>query len=36
VVNRLERDEDKQAVIHCARVFFHLYANIFRSLDGNA
>ncbi len=36
VVNRLELDEDKQAVIHCAKVFFHLYANIFRSLEGNA
>jgi len=33
VVNKLERDEDKQAVIHCAKVFFHLYANIFRSID---
>lgn len=33
VVNRLELDEDKQAVIHCAKVFFHLYANIFRSLE---
>ncbi|MFZ5503627.1 MAG: TenA family transcriptional regulator [Pseudomonadota bacterium] len=34
VVNRLELEEDKQAVIHCAKVFFHLYANIFRSLEG--
>ena len=33
VVNKLERDADKQAVIHCAKVFFHLYANIFRSLE---
>ena len=33
VVNRLEHDEDKQAVIHCAKVFFHLYANIFRSIE---
>lgn len=33
VVNRLELEADKQAVIHCARVFFHLYANIFRSID---
>lgn len=36
VVNRLEHDEDKQAVIHCAKVFFHLYANIFRSIEGGA
>lgn len=33
VVNRLTEEEDKQAVIHCAKVFFHLYANIFRSLE---
>jgi thiaminase len=33
VVNRLTAEEDKQAVIHCAKVFFHLYANIFRSLE---
>jgi len=36
VVNRLTDEADKQAVIHCAKVFFHLYANIFRSLDGGA
>jgi len=33
VVNKLELDVDKQAVIHCAKVFFHLYANIFRSIN---
>lgn len=33
IVNKLELDADKQAVIHCAKVFFHLYANIFRSLE---
>jgi pyrroloquinoline quinone (PQQ) biosynthesis protein C len=33
VVNKLELDADKQAVIHCAKVFFHLYANIFRSIN---
>ena len=33
VVNRLELEEDKQAVIHCAKVFFYLYANIFRSIE---
>ena len=33
VVNRLTEDADKQAVIHCAKMFFHLYANIFRSLE---
>lgn len=33
LVNRLEDLRDQQAVIHGARVFFHLYANIFRSLE---
>ena len=33
IVNKLELDADKQAVIHCAKVFFHLYANIFRSIE---
>lgn len=33
VVNKLELNADRQAVIHCAKVFFHLYANIFRSLE---
>jgi len=33
VVNKLELETDKQAVIHCAKVFFHLYENIFRSIE---
>lgn len=33
VVNRLELEQDRQAVIHCARRFFELYGNIFRSLE---
>ena len=32
LVNRLEREEDQQAVIHCARMFYKLYGDIFRSL----
>jgi pyrroloquinoline quinone (PQQ) biosynthesis protein C len=32
LLNRLEREEDRQAVRHCARRFFLLYAGIFRSL----
>ncbi len=32
LMNRLERDEDRQAVVHCARVFYRLYGDIFRSL----
>lgn len=36
LVNRLETPEDKQTVIHRAKAFFHLYANIFRSLEEKA
>jgi pyrroloquinoline quinone (PQQ) biosynthesis protein C len=33
VVNRLQAEVDRQAVIHGARMFFRLYGDIFRSLD---
>jgi pyrroloquinoline quinone (PQQ) biosynthesis protein C len=32
LVNRLEGDEDRQAVIHAARCFYKLYGDIFRGL----
>ena len=32
LMNRLEDDEDKQAVLHAASRFYQLYGNIFRSL----
>jgi len=32
IVNRLDTDEDRAAVIHAARVFFRLYADVFRQL----
>ncbi len=32
LMNRLDCDEDKQSVLHSARVFYELYTNIFRSL----
>ena len=32
IVNRLDRVEDRAAVRHAARAFFHLYADIFRQL----
>ncbi len=32
LVNRLECEEDRQAIIHCARIFYRLYGDIFRSL----
>ena len=32
LVNRLDDEDDSQAVVHCARVFYKLYGDIFRSL----
>ncbi len=32
LMNKLDNDDDKQAIIHCAKVVYILYANIFRSL----
>lgn len=32
LMNRLESDADKEAVIHCARVMYKLYGDIFRAL----
>jgi len=32
LMNRLELDDDKEAVTHCARMMFRLYGDIFRSL----
>jgi hypothetical protein len=32
LMDRLDQGEDQQAVIHCARVFYKLYGDIFRSL----
>ncbi len=32
LMNRLESEADKQAVIHAARMFYRLYGDIFRSL----
>lgn len=32
IVNRLDRDEDRQAIVHAARVFFKLYGDVFRQL----
>ncbi len=33
ILNRLECDEDREAVIQGARTFFWLYGNVFRSLE---
>jgi long-chain acyl-CoA synthetase len=32
LMNRIEDREDQQSVIHCARIFYLLYGNIFRGL----
>jgi len=32
LMNRLEEESDKQAVIHCAKMMYKLYGDIFRSL----
>jgi len=32
LMNRVTAPEDQQAIVHAARVFYHLYGNIFRSL----
>lgn len=32
LVNRLEREEDREAVVHCAGMIYRLYGDIFRSL----
>jgi len=32
LMNRLQLDVDRQAVIHCARIFYSLYGDIFRNL----
>jgi pyrroloquinoline quinone (PQQ) biosynthesis protein C len=33
VVNRLDNDGDRRAVVHAARMFYQLYGDIFRSLE---
>lgn len=33
LVNRLESAEDKSSLVHCAKVVYRLYGNIFRSLE---
>jgi pyrroloquinoline quinone (PQQ) biosynthesis protein C len=32
LVNRLDRQEDQQAIIHCANLFYRLYGDVFRAL----
>lgn len=35
LMNRVGREEDQQAIIHCAKVMFRLYGDIFRSLPNS-
>ncbi len=35
LMNRVAREEDQQAIIHCAKVMFRLYGDIFRSLPNS-
>jgi hypothetical protein len=32
LMDRLDLEEDRRAVIHCARMFYRLYGDMFRSL----
>ena len=36
LMNQVEDSNDQAQIIHCAKVFFKLYGNIFRSLDQSA
>jgi pyrroloquinoline quinone (PQQ) biosynthesis protein C len=33
LVNRLDDPHDRAAIVHCARVFYRLYGDVFRALD---
>ncbi|MNC91669.1 hypothetical protein D3C83_79740 [compost metagenome] len=33
LVNRLDDFHDRAVLIHCAKMFYRLYGNVFRSLD---
>ena len=35
LVNRIDNDTDRDAVLHTAKVIYRLYAEMFRSLPGN-
>lgn len=33
LMNRIDAPEDQQQILHCARIFYHLYADVFRSVS---
>jgi hypothetical protein len=35
LMNRLEDSGDRERVVHCAKVFYRLYGNVFRTLDAS-
>lgn len=32
LINRVDDEADRQAIVHCARNFYHLYADVYRSV----
>lgn len=35
LMNRIEQPEDQQQILHCASIFYHLYADVFRSVSAD-
>ena len=35
LVNKIDDSTDQAQIIHCANMFYHLYGNVFRELDGS-
>ncbi len=35
LMNRIDDEHDQQCIIHCARNFYHLYADVYRSIDAS-
>ena len=34
LMDRIEAQDEQQLIVHCANRFYHLYGNIFRTIDG--
>ena len=35
LMNKIDDRDDQAQIIHCSKVFYHLYANVFRELDAS-
>ena len=35
LMNRIEDEEDRRIIVHCARNFYHLYADVYRSVESD-